>query len=882
MKKIFTLILLATLSLVVVAQPSATLQPSKAQAMKSFFEKERMSNTLQSLQSPVRHENKLVAGESVQWSGNVPYEAVKSPSQAPAKALLDTLEVEFDSFYEDPYFYPADTIEGRNGTIITPAEWYFVLRNDRYQFIFDIINNTNPETMAGTYTEADLEEWYSWCMFPEANGKTHYYKTCDLTIQEEKLSANLIKYTVDAVVLATKGIGGEEYGYFKVHAEHKVVVAKSKWDVAILDCAVTPEDDRFRIVGKNDTMDVDLTFFTETGVEGYYTHKLLDEENSKFAHRGKSHGIMELEGIITSAENIYGGVSYVFMYEAFTTDTSFYNVAMEAPVVATDTIEFSCNNAILDDTYGASDATITITASNAEYSILAGYNDTKITSPAVYPTGSSLVYLDDLKAGKTINSMQSTISINGNDEDGYQIEIEMLGYDHKYYIIHLTYGIPEVQRTVTLDFPNSSKSMYYIDDLGLKELQLVNYNGDYSVSFDILYIDQVMGGEFTRMDLWEEQTFITHHTEINGEPFDAQVVIAEIGGKVWQAKDTTFLTATVLGFDSVQYEISMFYTVPTPTEVVDVTFNKEDVLFTNALPQGIFILEGMSEDGNIMATIQVNRIEGEKLEDIFINDGKFDENDFDAANTVIKVWNDELEDFVTLYPQKGEMTVTVDDNKQMLAVAKFICDDAKQYNLTIHSEYVRVRLPYDSEEPPVDYTFDPTSYVETEDFLAGYGMVYLGIRAHDYSAIASFYLYADHYDLEIGVPEGTYHINKSGEVGSAFQSTGIGMDGHPIEAFFCWMIYNEEENAMYYDTDGLYCLVEGTITITKVEGRLKVEVDAINSYEQSVKLHYEASGTGVNDVEINQEIGAEKYLKQGQLIIKRNGKTYNVLGANIQ
>ena len=202
MKKIFTLIMLATLSLVVVAQPSAAEQPSKAQAMKSFFEKERMSNTLQSLQSPVRHETKLVAGESVQWSGNVPYEAAKSPAQAPAKALLDTLEVEFDSFYEDPYFYE-------------PSEWYFVLRNDRYQFIFDIINNTTPETMAGTYTEEDLDAWFSWCMFPEANGKTHYYKTCDLTIKEEKVSENLIKYTVDAVVLATKGIGGEEYGYFK-------------------------------------------------------------------------------------------------------------------------------------------------------------------------------------------------------------------------------------------------------------------------------------------------------------------------------------------------------------------------------------------------------------------------------------------------------------------------------------------------------------------------------------------------------------------------------------------------------------------------------------------------------------------------------------------
>ena len=109
-------------------------------------------------------------------------------------------------------------------------------------------------------------------MFPEANGKTHYYKTCELTIQEEKVSDNLIKYTLDAVMLVTKGLeeGAPEYGYFKVHAEHKVIKAQSKLDVALYNCSITPEEDRFRIAGKDSVMEVDLTFFTETGVDGYY------------------------------------------------------------------------------------------------------------------------------------------------------------------------------------------------------------------------------------------------------------------------------------------------------------------------------------------------------------------------------------------------------------------------------------------------------------------------------------------------------------------------------------------------------------------------------------------------------------------------------------
>ena len=177
MKKILSLLMLCALSWVAVAQTTLT----KPQAMKALMGKEHLRNTLQAKKQPA---------------------AAKAPAQL---ADLDTTEVYFTSFYEDPYFYE-------------PSEWYFTLRNERYQFNFDIVKNTNAQSMAGTYTEKDLEEWFSWCMFPEANGDTHYYKTCTLTIKEEKESANLTKYIVDAVVLATCGIGGPEYGYFKIHA----------------------------------------------------------------------------------------------------------------------------------------------------------------------------------------------------------------------------------------------------------------------------------------------------------------------------------------------------------------------------------------------------------------------------------------------------------------------------------------------------------------------------------------------------------------------------------------------------------------------------------------------------------------------------------------
>ena len=854
MKKILSLIMVFSLSLVAMAQSTLTSQP---QGLKAQMAKEHLSNKLQKLEQPAQKQQRVDAKQSADWAT---FSAAKAPAQT---AGLDTTEVYFSSFYDDPYFYE-------------PCEWYFTLRNDLYQFNFDLINNTNPNSLAGTYTEKDMDEWFSWCMFPEANGDTHYYKTCDLTIQEEKVSDNMIRYVLDAVVLATCGIGGPEYGYFKIHAEHKIINATNKMDVALYNCTITPEEDRWSIYGKDSEVEVDLTFFTETGIDGYYSHKLMDDENSKIVHNGKEKGIMDLEGVIYGAENVYGGLTYVFMFEAFTTDTCFYNVAMEAPVQAKDTIEITCTNAIINDMYGVSEQTILVDASTAEYEINAAYNATAITTPAEYPTGYSYVYLTDLKAGKRIESVVCNLKITGNKLQGYQVEITMLGTDYNYYIMHLSYGIPEVKETKVLDFKNNSKTMYYIDVLGLKELQIANFDGEYSVSFDILYIDQVMGGEFDMSNMFADQTFLIHHINDNGDVYDSPVKPAEFGGKVWQEHDTTFLTASILGFDSIQYEISMFYTVPTPTEVVTYTFdglnNEEAVEFTNAISSGIFILDGMSDDGDLMAKVNVERIENNSVEGTFYNDGNFEHSDFYPVDTWVKVWNASTRAYEEYAVQKGTMTVTVEDNI-LTAVASFICDNAVQYDLTFITEYARERIPFDTEDGYMDYTFPADAEVYLHDFVDGYGIIQLIIADADYAV--DFYFNADAMDPVIGVPAGVYPIDLSFDSGTVLACKGILPDG-PAQSYFCGI-----DADGYLDEQRLYCLVDGTVVVENVNGKLKVEVDAVNSYDVPVKLHYCAAGsTDVENVEV--ETKAAKRIMNGQLYIIRNGQIYNATGALVK
>ena len=872
MKKNLSIILLACLTLAATAQ-------TKPQALKTLMAKEHLSNTLQSKKQPARQQAKLVAEQPATWTATT--YAAKAPAQLTG---LDTTEVYFTSFYEDPYFTPADTVIGRNNqTVITPAEWYFVLRNERYQFNFDIINNAKPETLAGTYTEKDLEEWFSWCMFPEANGDTHYYKTCTLTIQEEKVSENLIKYTLDALILATCGIGGEEYGYFKVHAEHKVIKAASKLDVALYNCSITPEEDRWSIAGKDNEIEVDFTFFTETGIDGYYSHKLMDEENSKIVHKGKEKGIMDLEGVIYGAENIYGGLTYVFMCEAFTTDTCFYNIAMEAPVKAKDTIEITSTNAIINDAYGMTDQTILVDASTDEYVINAAYNASKITTPAEYPTGSSYVYLTNLKTGQKIESIICNLKITGNKLQGYQVEIRMLGTDYQYYIMHLSYGVPAVKETKVLDFKENAKTMYYIHVPILHELQMANFDGEYSVSFDFLNIDQVMGGEFDKTNMFDEQTFLIHHVVENGETYDVPVKFAEFGGKIWQKNDTTYLTASILGFDSIQYEISMFYAVPAPTETVTYTFNGlgDDVVdLQNAVSQsGIFVLDAMSADGQLMAKVNVERIEDGTIAGTYYNDGKFDHSDFYPVDTWVKVWNAATKGYDEYAVQKGTMTVK-QEGDVVTAVASFICDNAVQYDLTFIAQYTREHLAFDSEEGEVDYTYAPESYYEfTTDYVESHNQLYFDILAADNSNVTAMVFFVNHMDSDITIPEGVYTINSSEALGTVYASPGVAVGGGPIQSYFCYTI--EKEDGIHYDQEGLYCLVDGTVTVKKVNGKLSIDVDAYNSYDLSVKLHYNPAQSAVEDITTGNT-NISKRLINGQLFIIRNGETYNANGALVK
>jgi hypothetical protein len=81
--------------------------------------------------------------------------------------------------------------------------------------------------------------------------------------------------------------------------------------------------------------------------------------------------------------------------------------------------------------------------------------------------------------------------------------------------------------------------------------------------------------------------------------------------------------------------------------------------------------------------------------------------------------------------------------------------------------------------------------------------------------------------------------------------------------------------------DALYFLVDGIVKVEKVDGKLRLEVKAVNSYDVPVHVVYDASATAVENTEVENNKVC-KVVQEQQLLIIKDGVKYNVLGCEVK
>jgi hypothetical protein len=186
------------------------------------------------------------------------------------------------------------------------------------------------------------------------------------------------------------------------------------------------------------------------------------------------------------------------------------------------------------------------------------------------------------------------------------------------------------------------------------------------------------------------------------------------------------------------------------------------------------------------------------------------------------------------------------------------------------SKYDIPHLELDAEEP-VDYQYTSDAEV-TLELDEEYGLAAISIK--DETTMTSMYFFFEEADAEIIIPEGTYEVNATEDYGTVYASPGY--DGYYVYPSF--FAYIDEDD---YLLPPLWFMVGGEVTVTNVDGKLKLEVNALNSYNQPIHIVYDPTADGLENINVEAQ-GMRKQIVDGQLVIIRDGKAYNAMGAQVK
>lgn len=765
--------------------------------------------------------------------------------------MADTIKWHFDGFSIAPEWYE----EG--------GDWYMSCSQGSRLARFDILN----ESYVGTFTEEDLDLYYSY-IINEYDEYVDYEKVL-LTITETKKGQYLTTVDLHAV------IDGSDGNVYVVTCVHDFFNPKAEVSYEITDATLTFDEDNelVTLVGKNADLDMTLAYLT-TWPTGRYTQGDLVMENTKVVCKGVEQQLMNTE-MIVSAQMLDGSLSYVADMNYYNQDTVLNKVSVTAPVApATDTVNIEIFNLDVDDSWAEIFGWVYLTGASSEWDIYAGVAGLQAEEGEWAGEDEVMLYVTDKATGVETEAIYATAMMVSDDELGWMVLLEGHCKDGKYYVVEMKFEIPEATDTVTLSFPNSAQAAFY-PNLG-NDLYLANQNDEYFVALDIYGVP--MGGEFTYDDM---DTYYTQLVKWGETEYDfTEIQIASVEGKVYQTGDTTWMVADVIGFDAVLYKVELWYIVPTPTETVKLTV---DATFDNQLDNGFYTLSGQDEATGLLVAMSPLT---EEVAGTFVNDGVFGrfgnggQYDFYATQTYVAkyIGVDEYGDpqYDVYSVEKGTMTVTVDAEDNITATVSVICSNAVQYEITMTAKYDKPHLQYDA-EIPVERAYTASDIV-TAEFDAEYGMVYWQVKAADGSDICALYFFAEEADADIVVPVGEYTIDDSMDYGSVYASEGY-------DAYYGTV--SPSLYATYWEDDpdylkDMWFMVGGTVTVEKVDGKMKMTIDAINSYDQEIKITYDGTTTtGIENTEVENS-NIRKMLKDNQLIIIKEGIKYNVLGAVVK
>lgn len=534
-------------------------------------------------------------------------------------------------------------------------------------------------------------------------------------------------------------------------------------------------------------------------------------------------------------------------------------------LVPIDTIDVVCHDLKLDTDFIGLFGMAYIFANNSEYKLTGAIYADSIP-PGTYTN--CVMDLKHIETQKKVPAASVTITLAVDANRNCVITGHMIGEDNIYYNLHLSWTPPMATDTVHIAFDTPSSVAYY-PDLD-HDFMLSNKDDNYDISLDIIGVP--MGETFT------ERNFNIAYCMIANRQTHDTISIAAAEGRVWQSNDTTYLSANVLGFDSVMYDIDLWYAVPAVIDTQEIHIY--NATFYNKLEKdGYFALVGTTADKSIEFALSLLGRTEEDIPGTYINDGVFGGftgKNYDFINfiggrysTYIAKWNPDKNDYDVISIEKGNAKVTMDEDKNIMLIGSFIAQDGMQYDITLTTKVDKPRLDYDMTEGAIDCIITSND-TTLEDNTAKNGSIFFDVRTDN--ELLALYFYAETADPDIVIPEGTYYIDESEDYFSVNASDGS-IDTYPS----CYLTDDG------YTFTSMYFFVSGTVEVKKKQGKLYMEINALNSYNVPAHIIYDATGaTKLDNIKEKHIVETKKIMVDGQLFIIHGDKTFNTIGLRVK
>ena len=733
-------------------------------------------------------------------------------------------------------------------------DWYMELYDDNGVYGVALDWFAPADNPYGSFTWEDMDSEHSVIL----NFTTYeyiYFEDCEFSLELVKTGKNTSNLTINALIQAENG------QVFVVTGANELLTPADTVPIVSEDANIAMANDSLLLLQATTDEAYIKIGINSPYVVGEYALDYFNLDSTSVTVGDKEVDIWNAFAYVDvddSATVMFAEV------ELLSTDTVVYNLLLSMPLPApNDTIELSCPNLVIDDSWAIflSVYFFSASAGNVSVDLIVAGED-----PGVYTTAEGTL-AGGFSIGETAIDMWSGKLTIDKTDGALTADLECYASDFNYYKIHMAWVAPEPVRVVDVAFAEVSEVTPLPNSF---IIQFYNENDTIAASICLLGWKPGETLNFTWDSIYTTYTALAKI--VDDEIVEVQV--ADAKGVLELVGDTTKLTATIIGFDSVQYNITMWYAVPVATKTVDIPAIT-DAVFTNRLSDlHKFLLNGATKDS--LFAISFVPEYTTQVEGTFATDGKFTKIELDPDYCAVGVFDAEVEDYDWAYALAGEVVVTMDENQLVTAKGWYLGDDAVRYNFTISGLYDKEHIQGDMSDTPVDKVMTPKDYVfELDDeYLDSYGSVAFiaaGITNGDMLGLEfTIDQTADANDWLI--PAGEYEINDSFE---RFTVSAGSTDGYD----FYMSILAQVDEEGYLTGEGIYFLVGGTVTVENVgENDLHIVVDAWNSYDVPVKIDINTSATALTNVE-SEEAKAVKFVKNGQLYIQRGEKLYNVLGA---